>query len=112
MSARQDIMQLVKARHGHFVLESGHHGDLWLDLETLFLNPTAVRPLAIDLADQITDLQVDVICGPLIEGAFVGLMVAEVMNKPFVYTNPQPAESIGMFPVNYDPILWMGNKQN
>jgi orotate phosphoribosyltransferase len=33
------ILQAVSARLGHFKLESGHHSDLWLDLETLCLRP-------------------------------------------------------------------------
>jgi orotate phosphoribosyltransferase len=30
------FLDLVAARHGHFRLESGHHGRLWLDLDSLF----------------------------------------------------------------------------
>lgn len=29
---------------GHFLLESGHHGDLWLDLELLCLRPRQIEP--------------------------------------------------------------------
>ena len=31
-------------RRGHFLLESGHHGNLWLDLNSLFLRPAALLP--------------------------------------------------------------------
>jgi hypothetical protein len=34
--------QLGPPRRGHFVLESGHHGNLWLDLNSLFLRPAAL----------------------------------------------------------------------
>src|SRR5437870_1450343 len=30
-----DLLSSVRARRGHFELESGHHSDFWLDLETL-----------------------------------------------------------------------------
>jgi hypothetical protein len=29
-----ELLSLVAARNGYFRLESGHHGTLWLDLET------------------------------------------------------------------------------
>ena len=33
------VSELLSERRGHFVLESGHHGELWLELELLFLHP-------------------------------------------------------------------------
>jgi len=29
----ENVLELLSARRGHFLLESGHHGDLWFDLE-------------------------------------------------------------------------------
>jgi orotate phosphoribosyltransferase len=43
----ENVLELLSARKGHFLLESGHHGDLWLDLETLFLRPLRVKNLAV-----------------------------------------------------------------
>ncbi len=68
-------MDLFHSRQGHFLLESGHHGDLWLDLESLCLRPARLQPFAVDLAERLRPYKVDVICGPLVEGAFVGMMV-------------------------------------
>ena len=28
----EQVMELLSGRKGHFLLESGHHGNLWLDL--------------------------------------------------------------------------------
>ena len=36
---QQELLALLPRRQGHFRLESGHHGDLWLDLDPLFLRP-------------------------------------------------------------------------
>jgi orotate phosphoribosyltransferase len=99
---RDDVLGLLAARNGHFLLESGHHGDLWLDLEGLFLKPGRVQPFAAELAKQLSTLDVDAVCGPLVEGAFVGLMVASELGVDFSYSEPfsQPAEE-GLFPVGY-----------
>jgi len=63
----------VRRRHGHFKLESSHHADLWFDLETLCLNSREIRASAERLAARLKKYQVDVVCGPLVEGAFVAL---------------------------------------
>jgi orotate phosphoribosyltransferase len=82
----EDVLKLVAARKGHFVLESGHHGDLWLDLELLCRNPKQIEPLCLDLAGRLSQFKVDVVCGPLIEGAFVALFVASELHSSFVYS--------------------------
>ena len=35
---------------GHFVYESGHHGDLWFDLDMLFVHPRRLQPSVAELA--------------------------------------------------------------
>ena len=40
------VLELFSARKGHFLLESGHHGDLWLDLENLFRRPALIKSMA------------------------------------------------------------------
>ena len=43
---QEKVAELLPKREGHFVFESGHHGQVWLDLERLFLHPERVQPLA------------------------------------------------------------------
>jgi orotate phosphoribosyltransferase len=96
------VTRLLSARRGHYVLESGHHGDLWLDLELLCVRPAQVRPLAAELVTRLRDHRLDAVCGPLIEGAFVASMVAEAMDVPFTYSEGRvDAEATGLFPMRY-----------
>ena len=93
---------LLKARQGHFELESGHHGELWLDLESLCRTPSAVRRLAAELAQRLSRYRPEIVCSPLVEGAFVGLLVASEMDLEFVYTEPRRnPKAQGLFPVSY-----------
>ena len=80
------ILELLPARKGHFLLESGHHGDLWLDLDLLCLNPDPVRRFAAEIARRLARYEVDMICGPLVEGAFVALLTALELGAPYSYT--------------------------
>jgi orotate phosphoribosyltransferase len=82
---RRDLLSLVAARTGHFLLESGHHGTLWLDLDTLFLRPARVLPLAGELAGRLARHRPAVICGPLLGGAFLAQMVATALGAEFTF---------------------------
>jgi len=96
------MLHLVGARRGHFLLESGHHGDLWLDLESLCLHPERIQPLAERLAQRLAALKVDIICGPLVKGAFVAFLVAAELGRRFCYTERSDrSNGDGLFPVGY-----------
>jgi orotate phosphoribosyltransferase len=84
---KNGVLSLACARQGHFLYESGHHGDLWLDLETLCRRPTELRPLVSELASRLASYKPEVVCGPLVEGAFVGLLVANELGCEFTYAN-------------------------
>ncbi len=97
-----DVLRSVAARKGHFLLESGHHGDLWLDLELLCRCPKEIKPLCSDLAKRLLQFKVDVVCGPLIEGAFIGMFVASELRSSFVYSERFARSSRdGLFPAGY-----------
>lgn len=99
---RKSLGDLLHARRGHFQLESGHHGELWLDLELLFERPQWLDPHVRDLARQINCDSIDAVCGPLVEGSFTALMVARRLDVEFFYTQPvQEAETDELFPVSY-----------
>jgi orotate phosphoribosyltransferase len=98
----EDLLALVSGRSGHFRLESGHHGDLWFQLETLCLHSRAIRPLAAQLAARLEKYKVDAVCGPLVEGAFVALLVSLELGCDFVYAERfANAEHEGLYPVEY-----------
>ena len=100
-SLQGEVAALLPWRKGHFRIESGHHGDTWLNLELLCLHPEPVERLAISLAERLAALGADVICGPLVEGAFVALMVARRLGLPFTYTERFDPRSDRLFSVTY-----------
>jgi orotate phosphoribosyltransferase len=54
-----EVVQLVRPRAGHFDLGTGYHGDLWLDLDALFLRPARLRPYVDWLAERLRGHGVD-----------------------------------------------------
>ncbi len=94
-------MRLLSAVDGHFVFESGHHGTRWMDLEALFLDVHAIEPLARELASRLRDCDAEVVCGPLVEGAFLALLVARELGLPFTYSERYASANEGLYSYGY-----------
>jgi orotate phosphoribosyltransferase len=82
---QEELVSLLAARKGHFRFESGHHGDLWLEIPRLFLRPCRLRPFAAKLAQRLAVHGVEAVCGPAIEGALLAQMVAEELGLEFYF---------------------------
>ncbi|MEM7021825.1 MAG: phosphoribosyltransferase family protein [Pseudomonadota bacterium] len=72
------------ATRGHFRYESGHHGDLWLDLDALLVDARAVQEWAALLAERVEG-RPQIVCGPLTGGAFLAQTLAASLHAEFVY---------------------------
>ena len=93
---------LVASRRGHFQLESGHHSDLWLDLDALFAAPRRIMPFIDALSDALRAHDIAVVCGPLLGGAFVAQLVAHRLDVEFCFTErDMPANGDGLFQSRY-----------
>jgi orotate phosphoribosyltransferase len=77
-------------RTGHVRYESGDHGDLWLALDLLFVDPRRLRHVAGRLADKLRPHAPEVVCGPLVGGALLGQWVAHDLGAAFVVAAPEP----------------------
>ena len=95
------VLALMSARTGHFPLESGHHGDLWLELDTMFWEPAALEPLAHRLAELIRPHAPDVVCGPLVGGAFLAQLVAARLGVRFCHTERASTGDGGLYAASY-----------
>ncbi len=89
------VARLAQPRRGHFDLGTGYHGDLWLDLDALFLRPARLRPYVRWLSARLDAHQIDAVCGPLEGGAFLALAVADTLDTAFIPAgrDPSPGQS-------------------
>ena len=78
-----DLLTLAGSRSGHFRLESGHHAELWLDLDALFARPAVLRPFVSELATRVATHRIDLVCGPLNGGAFLAELIALELGVEF-----------------------------
>jgi orotate phosphoribosyltransferase len=97
-----ELLTLIAARNGHFRLESGHHGSLWLDLDPLFVRPGRLRRFVAGLADKLARHHIEAVCGPLTGGAFLAQSVAAALDVEFYYTQGvAPRERDALYAVTY-----------
>ncbi len=111
---KDEILDLFAARRGHFRFESGHHGDLWLEIPPAYINPRRLRPHAVKLAKLLSSHQIEAICGPLVEGALIAQMVAEEMGAEFYFAEQFTAPAgQGRYPIGYRlPLALRGRIRN
>ena len=96
------VLEALPIRGGHFLLESGHHTDLWLTLDALFVDPEQIAPRVAALAERLRPYAVSAVCGPLLGGTFLAQAIATVLGAGFYYTEPVPVSSEpGLFEAAY-----------
>jgi orotate phosphoribosyltransferase len=96
------FLDSVSTRRGHFLLESGHHSGLWLDLDPLFADTRQIEPFVSALAEQLRSYEVAVVCGPLVGGAFLAQLIATVLDVKFSFTERTLSpQGDGLFQARY-----------
>jgi orotate phosphoribosyltransferase len=100
LDLQDGVLAMMSARTGHFPLESGHHGELWLELDALFWTPAALEPFAHRLAELIRPHEPDVVCGPLVGGAFLAQLVAARLGVRFCHTE-RTSTGDGLYAATY-----------
>ena len=78
------VIPLARPRPGHFDLRTGYHGDVWLDLDALFLRPARLRPYVALLAGWLREHRPDAVCGPMEGGAFLAQAIADALGTAFL----------------------------
>src|SRR4051794_248956 len=94
------FLRLVAGRRGHFLMESGLHSGLWLNLDPLFVEPRRIAPFVSSLTAALRPYSVDAVCGPMLGGAFLAQLAAHALSTEFYFTERvQEGERGGLFQV-------------
>jgi orotate phosphoribosyltransferase len=90
-----ETVQLAQPTPGHFDLGTGYHGDVWLDLDTLFLQPALLRQPVRWMAQRLREHAADAVCGPMEGGAFLAYAVSDVLAAVFLPGYRTPGATAG-----------------
>jgi orotate phosphoribosyltransferase len=88
-----ELLAAASAVRGHFRYESGHHGDLWLELDALLVDARRAQGWVSELARRAAGCRPDIVCGPLIGGAFVAQFLAAELGVGFVHAERATSET-------------------
>ncbi len=69
----------------HFVYASGHHGNGWIAKDIINLDPRLPKRLGELLAQSVSDLDIDVVCGPAVGGLICAQFTALALSISCVY---------------------------
>jgi orotate phosphoribosyltransferase len=95
------FVELLSVKKGHFLLESGMHGDVWFDLEPVFVHPHLLEPFIDGLATVLSHFDIDALCGAFVGGAFIAYPIARRMELNFFYTERAIRNENGVQTVSY-----------
>src|SRR5262249_60294342 len=89
-STSPGLFRALPYRTGHFRLESGYHADIWLDLDTLFVDPVRIAPAITMLAGRLRRDECGAVCGPVTGGALLPQALAPALRGCFFFTQTRP----------------------
>ena len=76
----------------HFVYASGHHGNGWIAKDIINLDPRLPRRLGELLAESVSDLDIDVVCGPAVGGLICAQFTALALSTSCVYAERETVD--------------------
>jgi len=88
------IANFLPAQSGHFLFESGHHGDVWLELDSLWARPDLLEPAVAALARRLARHRPDAVCGPQTGGARLARLIAAHLGVRWFATARLPAAAV------------------
>lgn len=75
--------------HGHFILTSGRHSDVYFEKFRILEQPEVLVALAKEIAEAHQDIPLDFVAGPTTGGIIIAFEVARQMGLPAVYVETE-----------------------
>ena len=78
--------------HGHFLLSSGRHSDVYVEKFRILTQPQVLSALCQEVAQHFAGEQVDLVAGPTTGGIIIAFEVARQMGVPAVYVETEDGD--------------------
>lgn len=75
--------------HGHFVLSSGRHSDVYFEKFRVLERPDVLSALCKEIAENFAQSKIDVVAGPTTGGIIIAFEVARQMGLPSLYVETE-----------------------
>ena len=75
--------------HGHFLLSSGRHSDVYFEKFRVLTQPHVLTALCTEIAAHFSDKEFDYVAGPTTGGIIIAFDVARQMGVPAIYVETE-----------------------
>ena len=86
---REEIIAIFKEKEvmleGHFLLTSGRHSDKYMQCAKLFQYPDVSEKICAQLAEQFSDMKIDLVVGPAIGGIIMAYEMARQLGVKNIF---------------------------
>ncbi len=96
MLTNDEVLAILKDKEaileGHFLLTSGRHSNRYCQCAKLFQYADVSEKICASLAEQLKDLQIDVVCGPAIGGIIMAYEMGRQLDKKNIFAERQDGQ--------------------
>lgn len=93
-----DLGQLLESSgavlHGHFLLTSGRHSDVFFEKFRIIEQPNVLSALCGEIARHYGEEQIDFVAGPTTGGIIIAFEVARQMGLPAIYVESEAGKKV------------------
>src|SRR5687767_11716190 len=75
--------------HGHFLLTSGRHSDVYFEKFRILEQPAVLSALCAEIASHYVGKGIDMVAGPTTGGIIIAFEVGRQMNVPAIYVETE-----------------------
>lgn len=90
---RPDVLAALRETgailNGHFQLTSGRHSDTYVQCARVLEHPRLTAELGRQMAEEVTEQQVDLVASPAVGGIVIGFAVAQALDVRFIFSERQ-----------------------
>lgn len=91
---RQAVLDCGAVRHGHFLLASGRHSDVYVEKFRILERPRVLERVSREIVEHFRALKPDVVAGPSTGGMIVAYEVARQLDVQAVYVEADGAKRV------------------
>ena len=89
MMTQEEIIAIFKEKEvmleGHFLLTSGRHSDQYMQCAKLFQYPDVSEKICAQLAEQFSDMEIDLVIGPAIGGIIMAYEMSRQLGAKNIF---------------------------
>lgn len=93
MTVQEELLDLLESSgailHGHFLLTSGRHSDVYFEKFRVLEQPAVLSRLCTEIYNHFRETPIDIVAGPTTGGIIIAFEIARQMGIPALYVESE-----------------------